>query len=134
MSVQEQDKYRCISAIKILNLFGPAQFAVLTDAAIAPLTTVAGLRALVPTAAVIQRLGPNEIHQIRACCEAIDEMSTATGLGIFTDTNIAAANTFANVRGLIVTAAALSVDELDDVTRQDSAFQYSGNALSPDIS
>jgi len=70
---------------------------ILTDAAIGPLTTVAGLRALLDTAG---RNNEENTHR-RRCGITFDKITHADN-GIFTDANVAAANTRAGLYALCV--------------------------------
>lgn len=128
----EADKFIGVQAIKLLNVFGPTpKLNILTDAAIVGLTTVPGLMAVITTAYTNGAIGPNEIPIAREALATIDRLAK---YGVLTDTNVAAANTFAGIISIISTALGLPDETtLDTVLRADGGFTMSGNYIATEL-
>lgn len=129
-AIHESDKFICSKALRIF--YWANQVGILTDAVINPLTTKAGLQGVFTSAGNIAILGPNEVHQLRTAAEAVDQMGDTKGLAVFTDTNIAAANTFAALMTLITDAAGFSADEIATL-KNDGSYWDNGSFIATDI-
>lgn len=121
------DDDRVLSAQQSLRALGPTTDGenILTNGAILGLTTVQGLIDLVNNAA---RFDCND-HNVRgAAVEAILEMQA---YGVFTNTNIAAADTFAGV--ILLLTNAVPADRVEFMAKHYGAENQQGNYGQPNF-
>lgn len=128
-TLHKSDQDRARNAVQQLRALGPTTDGqnILTDAALNPLTTVAGLIALINNAT--HHSSEDELT-FRGSIEAILDMQQ---YGIFTDAIIAASNTFES----LMTAITSTMDAVENpdttvIAKNYGGTSYQGNVFRPD--